>query len=258
MFVSLYVAHGVSVRTSTALLGTIAGLSLTTGIAMWATNAAQLSGMTSEEAISLPLYVPNLDLRGLVMCGIVLAGLGVLNDVTVTQASAVWEMRELAPHASRLTIMRGALRVGRDHIASTVYTIVFAYLGASLPLFMLILMQQQAIGTALTSGAVAEEVVRTLVSSIGLVLAIPITTAIAAAMAPGARDDGTPGEIERGRHAPTAEETGSQAPSRFPRHAIHDAAVSADYLDEPEEASPSPGSSDDSDSSGPSSPSPAS
>ncbi|SNS91085.1 YibE/F-like protein [Micrococcales bacterium KH10] len=186
MLVSLYVAHGVSVRTSTALLGTVCGLALTTAIAWWATGASQLTGLTSEEALMLPVYVPNLDMRGLVMCGIVLAGLGVLNDVTVTQASAVWEMRALAPQAGRWALFRGALRIGRDHIASTVYTIVFAYLGASLPLFMLVIMQQQAVGVSLTSGAIAEEVVRTLVSSIGLVLAIPITTAIAAAMAPDA------------------------------------------------------------------------
>ena len=193
MLASLYVAHGVSVRTSTALLGTICGLALTTLIGWWSTGAAHLSGMTSEEAMMIPIYVPGLDLRGLVMCGMVLAGLGVLNDVSVTQASAVWEMRALAPTAGRWTIFRGAMRIGRDHIASTVYTIVFAYLGASLPLFMLVLMQQQSVATSLTAGSIAEEVVRTLVSSIGLVLAIPITTAIATALSPGPVHDATDG-----------------------------------------------------------------
>ncbi|GAA2521717.1 YibE/F family protein [Rarobacter incanus] len=194
MLVSLYVAHGVSVRTSAALLGTVVGLALTTGIAWWATKNAQLTGMTSDEALSLPSYVPGLDLRGLVMCGIVLAGLGVLNDVTVTQASAVWEMRELAPHATRWQLFRGALRIGRDHIASTVYTIVFAYLGASLPLFMLVVLQEQSIATSITSGSIAEEVVRTLVSSIGLVLAIPITTVLATILAPGHQSSAPPRE----------------------------------------------------------------
>lgn len=187
MLVSLYVAHGVSIRTSTALLGTVAGLILTTGVGWWAAQESQLTGLTSEEALSLPSYMPGIDLRGIAMCGIVLAGLGVLNDVTVTQASSVWELRSLAPHARRTDLFRGAMRIGKDHIASTVYTIVFAYLGASLPLFMLLLLQEQSLGISLTSGSIAEEVVRTLVSSIGLVLAIPITTAIAAAMVPRAR-----------------------------------------------------------------------
>jgi len=186
MFVALYLAHGITVRTSAALLGTIAGLAITAGVGAWAARAAELNGLTSEEALTLPAYAPGLDLHGIVLCGIVLAGLGVLNDVTITQASAVWELRAAAPGATRRQLVTGALRIGRDHIASTVYTIVFAYLGASLPLFMLIVLQEQSLGTSLTSGAIAEEVVRTLVSSIGLVLAIPITTVIAALLAPPA------------------------------------------------------------------------
>ncbi len=192
MLVSLYVAHGVSIRTSTALLGTVAGLILTTGVGWWAAQESQLTGLTSEEALSLPSYMPGIDLRGIAMCGIVLAGLGVLNDVTVTQASSVWELRSLAPDARRTELFRGAMRIGKDHIASTVYTIVFAYLGASLPLFMLLLLQEQSLGISLTSGSIAEEVVRTLVSSIGLVLAIPITTAIAAAMVPARQAPAVP------------------------------------------------------------------
>lgn len=184
MFAAVYVAHGVSVRTSTALVGTIIGLAITAALASWASGAAQLTGLTSEEALVLPGIAPDVNLRGIALCGIVLAGLGVLNDVTITQSSAVWELRSVAPEASRLSLFTGAMRIGRDHIASTVYTIVFAYLGASLPLFMILYLQQQSLGTSLTSGAIAEEVVRTLVSSIGLVLAIPVTTGIAAALVP--------------------------------------------------------------------------
>ena len=205
MFVALYVAHGVTVRTSAALLGTIVGLAVTAGVGAWAARAAELNGLTSEEALMLPAYVPGLDLHGIVLCGIVIAGLGVLNDVTITQASAVWELRAAAPEATRRQLFSGALRIGRDHIASTVYTIVFAYLGASLPLFMLLVLQEQSLGVSLTSGSIAEEVVRTLVSSIGLVLAIPVTTAIAAVLAPsGARAAVEAGPLVPGPLVPQA------------------------------------------------------
>lgn len=185
MFATLYLAHGLSARTSTALLGTLVGLALTAGIAAWAAGAAQITGTTDEASSFLPSTAPAADLRGIALCGIVLAGMGVLNDVTITQASAVWELRAVAPAASRAELFAGAMRIGRDHIASTVYTIAFAYVGAALPLLMMVWLVDQSPATALTSGEIAEEVVRTLVGSIGLVLAIPVTTAIATLTVPG-------------------------------------------------------------------------
>lgn len=185
MFVTLYLAHGLSARTSTALLGTLVGLALTAGLAAWASSAAQITGTTDEMSAFLPSSAPAADLRGIALCGIVLAGMGVLNDVTITQASAVWELRAVAPAASRAELFASAMRIGRDHIASTVYTIAFAYVGAALPLLMLVWLVDQSPATALTSGEIAEEVVRTLVGSIGLVLAIPVTTAIATLTVPG-------------------------------------------------------------------------
>jgi uncharacterized membrane protein len=185
MFVTLYLAHGLSARTSTALLGTLVGLALTAGLAAWASGAAQITGTNDEMSAFLPSSAPGADLRGIALCGIVLAGMGVLNDVTITQASAVWELRAVAPAASRAELFTSAMRIGRDHIASTVYTIAFAYVGAALPLLMLVWLVDQSPVTALTSGEIAEEVVRTLVGSIGLVLAIPVTTAIATLTVPG-------------------------------------------------------------------------
>lgn len=190
MFVLLYVAHGVSLRTSTALLGTLGGLLATGLLAAWATGATHLTGLSEENALDLRQLAPDASLRGILLCGIVLAGLGVLNDVTITQASAVWEMRALSPVASRWELFRGGMRVGRDHIASTVYTVAFAYLGAALPLVMLVAMSDRTLLDSLTSGEIAEEVVRTLVGSIGLVLAIPLTTAVAAALVPAPVADG--------------------------------------------------------------------
>nr|BFF16793.1 hypothetical protein GCM10025730_03140 [Promicromonospora thailandica] len=152
MFATLYLAHGLSARTSTALLGTLVGLALTAGIAAWASGAAQITGTTDEASAFLPSSAPGADLRGIALCGIVLAGLGVLNDVTITQASAVWELRAVAPAASRAELFASAMRIGRDHIASTVYTIAFAYVGAALPLLMMVWLVDQSPVAALTSG----------------------------------------------------------------------------------------------------------
>ncbi|RYV50115.1 YibE/F family protein [Pengzhenrongella frigida] len=183
MYVVLYLAHGLSRRTSTALLGTMAGLGVTAGLGVIAASAAHITGVTSEDSFRLASLLGQSDstaLRGIFLCGVVLAGLGVLNDVTITQASAVWELRSADPEATRRDLFTQAMRIGRDHIASTVYTIAFAYAGASLPLLLLVEVYQLPLVQTLTSGEFAGEIVRTLVGSIGLVLAIPLTTAIAA------------------------------------------------------------------------------
>nr|WP_297426960.1 YibE/F family protein [uncultured Actinotalea sp.] len=185
MFVVLYLAHGFSLRTTTALLGTFAGLGVTAGLGVLAANAARLTGVTSEDEYRLAQLTGQLDgsqLRGLFLCGVVLAGLGVLNDVTITQASAVWELRAADPASTRRSLFRGGMRIGREHIASTVYTIAFAYAGAALPVLLLLEVYQLPWSLTIGSGEFAQEVARTLVGSIGLVLAIPLTTAIAAAV----------------------------------------------------------------------------
>ncbi len=180
MFASLYLAHGVSIRTTTALLGTFLGLAITVVLAMWSTRAANLTGTSSEHAVMLSSTFPNLSLTDLLMCGIVIAGLGALNDVTITQASAVWELHAANPALPRRTLFTSGMRIGRDHIASTVYTLAFAYVGTALPVLMVAALMDRAALDTLMAGEIAEEVVRTLVSSVGLVLAIPATTGIAA------------------------------------------------------------------------------
>jgi uncharacterized membrane protein len=175
----LYFAHGFSARTSTALLGTMFGLGVTALMAGWATDAAYLTGVGDEDTYQLVNMADTISLSGVIMCGLIISGLGVLNDVTITQSSAVWEMYELAPQASARRLFTGAMRVGRDHIASTVYTIAFAYAGAALPVLILVSLYERPLFDTLSSGELAEEIVRTLVGSIGLVLAIPMTTLIA-------------------------------------------------------------------------------
>ncbi|MER2137734.1 MAG: YibE/F family protein [Arthrobacter sp.] len=189
----LYFAHGFSARTSTALLGTLFGLGITAGLAAWATDAAHLIGVDNENAYTLINSSDELSISGIILCGLIVSGLGVLNDVTITQSSAVWEMYELAPGASARRLFAGAMRVGRDHIASTVYTIAFAYAGAALPVLILVSLYDRTLMETLTSGELAEEVVRTLVGSIGLVLAIPVTTGVAVLVVKAVGLSRTPG-----------------------------------------------------------------
>lgn len=175
----LYFAHGFSARTSTALLGTIFGLSITALLAAWATDAANLAGVGNHDASTLVNMSPQISISGIILCGLIISGLGVLNDVTITQSSAVWELYELAPNTSARKLFSSAMRIGRDHIASTVYTIAFAYAGAALPILIIVMLYDRPLAEALTSAELSEEVIRTLVGSIGLVLAIPVTTLIA-------------------------------------------------------------------------------
>ncbi|MCT1689691.1 YibE/F family protein [Brevibacterium sp. p3-SID960] len=178
MFIVLYLAHGFSARTTTALLGTLFGI-LITGVlgALW-TDWSKLAGIYTEETYILA-WTDGLSMADLVVCAILIAGLGVLNDVTITQAAAVWELAASRPEASRREIFTSAMRIGRDHIASTVYTIAFAHAGGALTVLLLVAASSRPFLESLTLGEQAISVVSTLVTSIGLVIAIPATTLIA-------------------------------------------------------------------------------
>ncbi|MCZ4500377.1 MAG: YibE/F family protein [Marmoricola sp.] len=192
MFVVLYLAHGPSIRTSAALAGTLLGVGVTALIGQLAINGADLSGFADEGSALLSAFAGSLSFQGLFTCALVVAGLGVLNDVTITQASAVWELREAGPELGRRELFSRAMRIGRDHIASTIYTIVFAYAGSALAILLLLSLYDRPIWDLLSSEAIAEEVVRTLASGIGLVLAVPITTLIAAATVVGPKAPSVP------------------------------------------------------------------
>jgi uncharacterized membrane protein len=185
LFVLLYLAHGANARTTTAYLGTVAGMAVTGVLSWWAVGASKLTGVWTEANTQFEFVSRGVSLQGMVLCGIILAGLGVLNDVTVTQASAVWELRAARPDLDWRQLFVRAMRIGRDHIASTVYTIAFVYVGAALPTLMLVSLYGTTLGITLTTNDIAEEVVRTLVGSIGLVLAVPLTTLIAALVVAG-------------------------------------------------------------------------
>lgn len=189
MLAVLYLAHGISIRTTSALFGTLFGIAFTAMVGAASTDWAHLTGVGSEDDHLLLATAPTMSLAGVVSASMVIAGLGVLNDVTVTQASAVWEMRALLPSADRRRLFVSAMRIGRDHIASSVYTLVFAYAGTAMTTLLLISAYQRPLLEVAASEQVAQEVVRTLVGAIGLVLAVPITTAIAVWLAPPRVDE---------------------------------------------------------------------
>lgn len=191
MFVALYLAHGPSIRTSAALAGTLAGIAITAVIGIVAIESARLSGVNDDAGAILGSYVDGVSFKGLLACALIVAGLGVLNDVTITQSSAVWELRAAAPSMTRRALFRSGMRIGRDHIASTIYTIVFAYAGTALSVLLLLYLYQRPVGSTMTAQPIATEVITTLATGIGLVLAVPITTAIAAVTVGGPRYEQT-------------------------------------------------------------------
>lgn len=186
MFPILYLVHGPNMRTTAALIGTLCGILIMAGVSTIAIATTRLSGIGDEAAGTLSGVASTIDFRGMLSCAIVIAGLGILNDVTITQASSVWELRSAAPTMPRRELYSRAMRIGRDHIASTVYTVFFAYVGAALGVLILLSLYDRPMLSLLTYEDLATEVVRTLCGSIGLVLAVPITTAVAALFAPPA------------------------------------------------------------------------
>lgn len=179
---ALYLAHGWRTLTHVAAIGTFAALTMTVVLSALVMGLARFSGFTSEESFYLT-FIDGFDIRGLLLAGTVLGTLGALDDITVTQASTVFELRRANPASSPLALFSGGLRVGRDHIASTVNTLLLAYAGASMPLLLLFTLSELPLGIVANSEVVAVEILRTLVGSIGLVTAVPITTWLAALLA---------------------------------------------------------------------------
>ncbi len=194
--VALYLAHGINAWTTTALVGTLSSLAVVGLLGVLFVDAAQFSGLADEEASFLQITAGQIDLRGLLLGGIIIGALGVLDDVTVTQVSAVWELHGANPGLGRWALYRSAVRIGRDHVASTVNTLVLAYAGASLPLFLLFTQADQGLADVVNGEAVAVEVVRALVGSVGLVASVPLTTALAVVVV--VSGDAAPVAIEAG------------------------------------------------------------
>ncbi|WP_204164731.1 YibE/F family protein [Nocardioides daejeonensis] len=177
--VVLYLTHGLSLATTVAVLGTLASLALTGVLALLSVALLNLSGVTDDVATAV-VMMHGIDMRGLLIASIVIGSLGVLDDVTVTQSATVAELAHANPAYRFRELYRAASRVGRSHIASVVNTIVLAYAGSSLPLLVLIVANNSSLSDVVTTQLIAQEVVRSAVATIGLIAAVPLTTALAA------------------------------------------------------------------------------
>lgn len=182
-FIVLYLAHGFTGQTTVAVLGTLTGIGLTLMLSLIWTPFAKLSGLASESALIVQAVGVEIDLGGLLLAGIVIGALGAIDDVAITQTSAIWEIGAADRELDRRELFRAGMRVGRDHVGSIVNTLALAYAGASLPLLILFQLSRQPLGQLIGSEIVATEIVRTLVGSIGLVAAMPVTTWLAASVA---------------------------------------------------------------------------
>ncbi|MET7545676.1 YibE/F family protein [Streptomyces sp. NPDC005479] len=180
MLIALYMCHGLTARTSVAVIGTLISLLLIGLLGSLFIDWASLTGNTDDSTGLIHGLYPHIDMSGLLLAGVIIGSLGVLDDVTVTQTSAVWELHQADPTMGARKLYRAGIRIGRDHIASVVNTLVLAYAGAALPLLLLFSIAQSSVGTVANSELVAEEIVRTLVGSIGLVASVPVTTVLAA------------------------------------------------------------------------------
>ena len=201
-FIALFLAHGFDLATAAALLASIASLAVTAVLAWLFVGASKLTGLADESVGFLGALGNDINPQGLLLAGVVIGSLGVLDDVTVTQVSAVWELKRARPDADRADLYRRAVRIGRDHISSTVNTLFLAYAGAALPLLLLFQEAGTSISSVATREVVAVEIVRALVGSVGLVASVPISTALAATMVGTVRDAPT------GSPAPTSDTVG--------------------------------------------------
>jgi uncharacterized membrane protein len=181
--ITFYLSHGLNRKTSAALISTFIALIITGVLAGLFINAARITGFASEDAFFLNLASgESINIRGLLLAGIIIGTLGILDDVTVSQASIVSQLKKANRRLGPAKLYSMAMRVGHDHIASAVNTLVLVYTGAALPLLLLFVITQLDFGSVINYELVAEEIIRTLVGSIGLILAVPISTLIAVYM----------------------------------------------------------------------------
>jgi len=224
LLVVLYVAHGVSYRTTTALLGTLIALGFTAGFAAVATHLTRLTGRSNEINGELQAAGVKVSITGLILCGLIIGALGVINDITVTQASSVWELSAADSHASWRSLFTRGMRIGRDHIASVVYTLIFAYTGAALPVLLLFSISGRSLHDLITGDEIAGEIVRDLVGGSGLVLAVPLTTLIAAIVAARPHEAINTGHPESHSDDPqrqSAEDRQSDFEARLAKSSLH-------------------------------------
>lgn len=178
--ISIYLSHGFNKKSTIALIGTLASIVITLIFAVLFTNLFKLTGYSSEESMFLLDFDGiSINMKNLLIASLIFGGIGILDDVTVSQVSVTKEVFEANPKVEASVLYKKAMNVGRDHISSMVNTLFLAYASASLPLIILLRLENISLGEIINNEVIAEEILRTLVGSIGLILAVPITTALA-------------------------------------------------------------------------------
>jgi uncharacterized membrane protein len=178
--VTLYLTYGWTLKTHAAVLSMVVVLVLTGGLSALFVFVTKLNGTGDESVMFLAQLMDNsINMRGLLLGGMIIGALGVLDDLVTTQASAVFELHHANPGFHFRGLYNSAMRIGQDHVAATVNTLVLAYAGSSLPMLLLFSLARGDYGYLINYAFVAEEIVRTLVGSLGLIAAVPITTVVA-------------------------------------------------------------------------------
>jgi len=222
MLLSISLAHGLGPKSLAAIMGTGVSLLLVGLLAVIATNATHLTGMSTEETTSLALQDDSISLSGLLIAAMIIGALGVLDDVTISQASTVFAIRSADPDQKFKDLYLRAIDVGRDHVSATVNTLVLAYVGSSLPLLLIFGSGQLGLIDSFNLELITKEIVAMLVGSIGLIAAVPITTALAAYMARSMTDEESAEAAEGGHshghvHAPA---TAAPVPVQTPHSVL--------------------------------------
>lgn len=177
--VTFILSHGYNKKTQTAMMGTFFALGITGALAVIFTRAAHLTGFGAEEALFLQVRQSSVNIKGIYLAGIIIGTLGILDDVTVSQAAIVKQLKIANKSLKKWELYKMAMDVGHDHISSAVNTLILVYAGAAMPMLLLFINTDLSYADVINYPVIAEEIVRTLVSSIGLVLAVPITTLLA-------------------------------------------------------------------------------
>jgi uncharacterized membrane protein len=180
MGTSLYLVYGWTPKTHVATVGLLLSLVLTGVLSMWFVGWARLSGFGAEEAGFLQVAGVRLDTQGLLLAGIIVGTLGALDDIAVGQSSAVFELGKANPELGWTSLFRHGMVIGRDHLAAMVNTLFLAYAGAALPLLLMFSVYAEPLGMTINREIIAEEIVRTLTGSLGLLAGVPLTSLIAA------------------------------------------------------------------------------
>lgn len=186
LFLAIFLTHGFNRESTVAFTGTVTAVILTGLLAFLGVTLARLSGFATDEAVYLNFSTRGtLDFAGLLLGGIMIGVLGVLDDIAVTQAAVVSELYSSASHLSKKEVYKKAIRVGKEHVGALVNTLALAYTGASLPLLLLFSTSDSSMSSIINQEIFATEIIRTVVGSIGLILAVPITTLLAVYMLKG-------------------------------------------------------------------------